>query len=242
MQCLGLTSDYHRCPLETIDSAVFCRKHQPVALLIPTARVGSDDGNHVSRWIVRFRRSSIPPVPDPARYAVPSALESSPTANLIERLLHDPDSTIRWCAAFVLRKRRDPTAVEPLWHVLLHDVSRLTRQQCAVALGKIGAPAVLGPLLESLWHDPDAGVRQAAAIALGNLGYPSAAPDLARALSREENSMVRWDIILALGQLGDHTVEPLLEQLADAEQAQFIRAACREALETIHRRQSIPHS
>ncbi len=240
MQCLGLTTDYHRCPRQAADEQGYCGDHRREELVLRGERVIENDRNPLVGITNRlFRRSIVPRVPDEVRYHVPKALESSPTPIVVERLLQDPDSTIRWCAAFVLRRRRDPVAIEPLWHVLLHDSSRLTRQQAAVALGKIGVPSVLAPLLECLWHDADPGVRQAAAIAIGNLGYVSAARDIGHALEREQNSVVRWDLILALGQLGDRSAEPLIREIERAERADFIQTACRQALENIRRRQAL---
>jgi HEAT repeat protein len=176
-------------------------------------------------------------VPDDARFEVAAWLKNSSTPQVIEQLLGSPNSTVRWSCAFVLRSRRDPVAIDPLWQTLLHDRSRLVRQQSAVALGKIGTLTVQGPLTEGLWHDPDAGVRQACAIALGNLRNPAAADDIVGALHRELDVFVRWDCILALGRVGDLSLEPLLADLAASERTEAVRRACAEALAEIRQRQ-----
>lgn len=238
MRCLGLTAERHRCEQGTVQASEYCADHQPEGTPTPMARVASGTG-----WLERLAAhfhgpNGVPQVADPAHFPIPASLQESATPVVIDHLLNHPDSTMRWCAAFVLRKRRDPIALEPLWHALLHDPSRLTRQQAAVALGKIGTVAVLGPLVEALFHDLDPGVRQASAVALGNLGYPAAAKDVVSALERESDYWVRWDLVLALGQLGDSSHEPLLLKLEAEEQSPYIRTACQEALTAIRRRHS----
>ncbi len=235
MRCLGLTEERRRCPAEAEDGSGYCVAHRGsrngAFASAPAA------GSGLAGWLAR--RGGAAPHPelkDEARYDVPSWLRSSPTPTVIHHLLHDASLLVRWSAAFTLRKRRDPSAVDPLWQALQRDRSGLVRQQAAVALGKLGHPAVLGPLVEALWHDPDPGVRQACAVALGNLGYRDAAGDLAAALSRERAAFVRWDCVLALGQIGDRSVEPLLSRLAQSEPAEAVRNASRTALADIRRR------
>lgn len=234
MRCFGLTSDRHRCATEAQTTTPFCAEHQALAQDEPQ-QVVSIPTHPLTRLVQRLRPTNHR-VPDDARFAVPRWLDKSSTPQVIDRLLNDASCTIRWSAAFVLRKRRDPIAIEPLWHVLQNDPVSLVRQQAAVALGKIGTPAVLGPLIEALWHDRDAAVRQACAIALGNLGYRVAASDLADVLTRETAVFVRWDCALALGQIGDGTVECVLAARAESDSSEVVRRACREALEEIRRR------
>jgi hypothetical protein len=229
MQCLGLTSDRRRCGLQAVGTVLFCGEHQDQT--IRSAHVGLESRGGFRAFLIgQLRKSTRRRVPDDARFGVPVWLKTSPTTKVVEHLLHHPDATVRWSAAFVLRKRRDPSAIEPLWRVLHFEPSSLVRQQAAVALGKIGTAVVLGPLTEGLVHDSDASVRQACAIALGNLGFRSAAIDLMIVLQHEEATFVRWDCVLSLGQVGDRGHEPLLRGLADKEPAEVVRRAYREVL------------
>ncbi len=232
MRCMGLTDARRRCVAEAIGETEYCAQHQPEAARSHTAsEIGKGNGSRIGTILNRLRgNSSRCVVPDSARFDVPFWLRNRPTQAVIEHLLHDPSSLTRWCAAFTLRKRRDPVAIEPLWQVMNADGVSLVRQQAAVALGKIGTTAVLSPLIEGLWHDPDAAVRQACAIALGNLGYQVAARDIADVLDREQAVFVRWDCVLALGQVGDRTVQMLLTELASTDRTEVVRQACHRAL------------
>ena len=237
MRCYGLTTDRHRCSREAHETTNFCAEHQAMAQTERTLKPALETRDGVARLLQRLQPVFVKNVvPDGANFAVPGWLKKKPTSQVIERLLNDPSCMIRWSAAFILRKRRDPAAIEPLWQVLRNDPVSFVRQQSAVALGKIGTAAVLGPLIEALWHDRDAGVRQACAIALGNLGYAVATKDLADVLGRDRAVFVRWDCALALGQVGDFTVERLLEELAEKDRSEVVRRACREALTEIQRR------
>lgn len=237
MRCYGLTSDRHRCSAQTEDTTIYCAEHQAMAQIEQPPEPAPDTLGGVARLLKRLTpTSSKDVVPDDANFAVPGWLKKSSTPKVIDRLLTDPSCMIRWSAGFVLRKRRDPAAIEPLWQVLRNDPVSFVRQQSAVALGKIGTTAVLSPLIESLWHDRDAGVRQACAIALGNLGYKIATKDLADVLEREYAVFVRWDCALALGQVGDLAVERLLEELVEKDHSEVVRRACRESLEVVRSR------
>ncbi len=237
MRCHGLTADRQRCPRDAQDATNFCAEHQPLAQTEPPAEPAPKTRGGIARLLKRLQPAPARNVvPDDANFAVPGWLRKSSTPQVIERLLSDPSCMIRWSAAFVLRKRRDPVAIEPLWQVLRDDPVSFVRQQSAVALGKIGTTATLGPLIESLWHDRDAGVRQACAIALGNLGYAIATKELAETLGRDHAVFVRWDCASALGQVGDLTVERLLEERAEKDQSQVVRGACHESLDEIRRR------
>lgn len=237
MRCYALTSERHRCSRDAQDATNFCAEHQILAQTESRAEPAPETRGGVAHFLKRLQPASAKNVvPDDANFAVPNWLKKSATPQVVDRLLNDPSCMIRWSAAFVLRKRRDPAAIEPLWQVLRNDPVSFVRQQSAVALGKIGTAAVLGPLIEALWHDQDAGVRQACAIALGNLGYNIATKDLAEVLERDYAVFVRWDCALALGQVGDLTVERLLEGRAEKDHSQVVRGACRESLDEIRRR------
>lgn len=227
MRCLGLTDERRRCDKNALDGSGYCAEHQHFA---------PANTSTAPRGIAKFWHRNGPAVPDSARFGIPAHLNKQSTPALAQILLRDPNAFTRWSVAFALRKRRDPTALEPLWDALQRDRVALVRQQCAVAIGKIGTGAALGPLVQALWHDADSGVRQACAVALGNLRYACAATDLANVLAREQSAFVRWDCVLALGQVGTAAVEPLLNELAQSERAQVIRDASREAIEAIHKR------
>ncbi|MEW5718202.1 MAG: HEAT repeat domain-containing protein [Chloroflexota bacterium] len=237
MRCHALTSDRRRCSRDAQDATNFCAEHQPMTPTEQSAETTLEPRGGIARLLTRLQPASAKNiVPDNANFAVPGWLKKSSTPQVIAHLLNDPSCLIRWAAAFVLRKRRDPAAIDPLWQVLRDDPVSFVRQQSAVALGKIGTAAALAPLIESLWHDQDAGVRQACAIALGNLGYAIATKDLAEMLGRDHAVFVRWDCALALGQVGDLTVERLLEERAEKDHSQAVRGACRESLDEIRRR------
>lgn len=232
MKCYSLTSDKKRCPNDAQGNSNYCSTHQE-----DTAHAGEKTTpNRLGGIFARMRGALIPPIYDGGKYEAPKWLNDAPISEVMDHLRTNPDSMTRWMAAFVLRKRRAPEAIEPLWDVLKHDDTRFVRQQCAVALGKIGTPLVFAPLVEGLNHDRDHGVRQACAIALGNLGLPGATEEIARVLEREENVFVKWDCIVALGQLGDRRVEKLLIHLQAEEIAQVIRDACRDSLAEIQQR------
>ena len=237
MRCYGLTDDRHRCSTDVQDTTNFCAEHRAMEQIEQPAQPAPETRGIVARFLQRLKPASAKNVvPDDANFAVPGWLKKRSTPQVIDRLQNDCSCMIRWSAAFVLRKRRDPAAIEPLWHVLRSDPVSFVRQQSAVALGKIGTTEVLGPLIEALWHDRDAGVRQACAIALGNLGYNIATKDLAQVLERDYAVFVRWDCALALGQVGDLTVERLLAELAEKDRSEVVRRVCRDSLEEIHRR------
>ncbi len=237
MRCLGLTEERRRCPAEAEGSGSYCAEHRRNRHDGLASGIRNDGGSSVARVLGRLTGGQARAnLKDDARFDIPAWLRASPTAAVVHLLLGDANILTRWSAAFTLRKRHDPAAIDPLWQALLHDRSSLVRQQAAVALGKTAHPAVLAPLVEGLWHDPDAGVRQACAIALGNLGYRDAAGELAAALQKEPAAFVRWDCVLALGRLGDRAVEPVLAALAENEPAQMVREASRAALADIRRR------
>jgi HEAT repeat protein len=237
MRCHALTADRHRCLHDAQDGSDFCAEHQAFTQIDQSAEPAPETRGALVRLLNQLKLAPAKnAVPDDANFAVPGWLKKMTTPQVIERVLNDPSCMIRWSAAFILRKRRDPVAVEPLWQVLRADPVSFVRQQSAVALGKIGTTAVLGPLIESLWHDQDAGVRQACALALGNLRYNIATKDLAEVLGRDHAVFVRWDCALALGQVGDLTLEQLLEERTEKDQSPVVRGACRESLDEIRRR------
>lgn len=233
MQCYALTPEKRRCPNAAQEGTLYCDAH--IDANTTSARQNAN-GGRLGGILTRVRSALTPPIYDGGKYDVPKTLNDASTPQVIEQLTTHPDSMTRWMAAFVLRKRRAPEAIEPLWDVLKNDNTRSVRQQCAVALGKIGTPLVVAALVEALNHERDQSVRQACAIALGNLGLPAATEEIARVLEREENIYVKWECIIALGQLADTRVEKLLLRLQAEEIAQVIRDACVDSLAEIRQR------
>jgi HEAT repeat protein len=240
MQCCALTPERKRCTNLASTAANYCAAHYDQDSRV-TGKNGQAQNPGRLTGIVAQLRSRIlggpnAPISDGGKYDVPAWLKNASTVEVIGQLQTSPDSMVRWMAAFVLRKRRAPEAIQALWDVLKNDNTRFVRQQAAVALGKIGTPLAFSPLVEALNYDRDQGVRQASAIALGNLGYPAAMDEVARVLELEENIFVKWDCIVALGQLGDKRVEKLLQRLQAEEIAQVVREACRDSLVEIRQR------
>jgi HEAT repeat protein len=233
MQCRALDQQKLRCRNDAAASA-YCPTHREEMERL----IGKPNPAPASLWrgMLGKLAASSNTVPDGGKYDVPKWLTNLPTPQVIEQLRVHSDSMVRWMAAFVLRKRRAPDALDALWHTRQNDPIRFVRQQAAVALGKLDTPAVYAPLVEGLHHDRDPGVREACAIALGNLGNRAAVDELMRALEYEENVFVRWDCVIALGQLGDARAEKLLVRLQAEEIAQVIRDACRDSLAEIRQR------
>lgn len=207
---------------------MYCHEHLDISVgQEKPLRRGGSFAYAVGRLI---GNSSLGLIPDPGSCSVPSWIRQSKTIVVIDQLLHCPDQSIRWSAAYVLRKRRDTAAIDPLWQIIQFESSGLVRQQAAVALGKIGTGQVFGPLVEGLVHDSDPGARQACAIALGNLGDKRAAEVIATTLGRERAAFVRWDCVYALGRLADYRLKPVISELALIEQVGFVRDAYAEIL------------
>lgn len=230
VRCQGLTNDRRRCADLAIEGMRYCELHklhnsQILQHSEDFAPRGFVVVSGILRSIARRRH------PDPVSFDVPNWLKRCSTELVIAHLLRHPDASVRWCAAFVLRKRREPIAIEPLWEAMHSEHSSIVRQQAAVALGKIGSRFVMAPLIEGLVHDRDAGVRQACAIALGNLGYRDAAGELVLALHAEEAAFVRWDCVLSLGRLGGKEFASFLTGCANNDRAEAVRRACVQVLE-----------
>ena len=237
IQCMGLNDERQRCNANAVNATQFCGQHQPSESFEKRIQMPKASRN---RNMLGFLRPPTNPdlIPDDAKFSLPSKLQKGKIDFVISELLHNPSPMLRWSAALALRKRRDPTTIEPLWQRLNNDPVSFVRQQSAVALGKIGTVLVIAPLVQALWHDIDAGVRQACAVSLGNLGYISAVPHIIEKLEHENAGFVRWDCIIAIGQLGNAKHIPLLEQLAKTEKAESIQRACLESIRTIRGRES----
>ena len=130
MRCRGLTDSRRRCTSESVAETGYCVLHDNgIASSHPVADAGKGNGGSIGRILGRLRGNAYPSVvPDTAKYDLPHWLKNRSTPVLIQYLLNDPDASVRWCAAFALRKRRDPAAIESLWQVMQVDVISRVRQ------------------------------------------------------------------------------------------------------------------
>jgi HEAT repeat protein len=146
--------------------------------------------------------------------AGPAAKSARPA---LEKLLADPDSSIRARAALALWKIAGPS--EPVTRALIDNLPSANlsvRLQALTALAQMGKDAgdVAGVILELL-DDPDGTVRSFASATLAKLG-PAAVPTLAKNLSHKDVSRRR------------HAAAQLLGL---AHRAREVRPALRAALE-----------
>ena len=109
MRCLGLTSERRRCEAEATDTTGYCEAHRDdSALLVSTVSPAPNFGSGLVGLVRRLRGAAVPAIEDEARFEVPDWLKKRSTSEVIQHLLQHPDATVRWAAAFTLRKRRDP--------------------------------------------------------------------------------------------------------------------------------------
>ncbi|MSP12476.1 MAG: HEAT repeat domain-containing protein [Chloroflexi bacterium] len=232
--CFGLRADRRRCNNEHLANSLYCADHAHLDTI--SKEENGSGGNGKKPGILKFLGKRRTPPRDDVNYALPDEFRQASTAQLIERLETDPEDMNRWHCALVLRMRRDPAAVEPLWQALNKDVSRWVRQQCAVALGKIGTFESIPSLVEASWHDPDPGVRQASVISLGNLGFDEAADHLMGPLKQDRNAFVRWDSAQALGNIGTSNAVGPLSEVQETDISPQVKKAAEEALRQLKRR------
>lgn len=131
------------------------------------------------------------------------AAQDAPTreriVEMMERLLADPDASVRNQAVQSLGHMEDPRAVGPLSEVVRSDESASVRAQAAWALGLIESPDALPALTEAI-ADASASVRSQAAWAFGLIESPDGVPALIPALSDPERQ-VRNQAAWALGMI-----------------------------------------
>jgi HEAT repeat protein len=135
------------------------------------------------------------------------------------QLLQNPDSEVRYRAAFALGKLGNCSdAVVDSLLKLLENPNELERSSAAEALGRLGncSDAVVDSLLKLL-ENPNELERSSAAVALGKLGNCSdAVVNKLLNLLEDPNSLVRSSAAKALKILGDHSemvVNSLLQLL-----------------------------
>ena len=156
---------------------------------------------------------------------------------LLITALKDEDSDVRWEAAEILGKIKDPRAVESLI-TALKDKDSVLQGRAVEALEKIGKPAV-EPLITAL-KDEDSDVRWRAAEILGKIKDPRAVESLIAALKNEDlwarrrvaealggqgwkpgDDTEKFDYLIAkqewdeLVKMGKSAVEPLITALND---------------------------
>jgi HEAT repeat protein len=107
----------------------------------------------------------------------------------LQEALHDPDHTIRQCAALGLSKQTSVAAIPDLIKIL-NDEDRLAARLAGDALISIGGPAVQ-PLIEILEGD-DNSARIEAARALGIIGDTRAIPVLFAAWEDGSALLQHW--------------------------------------------------
>src|SRR5258708_25078357 len=115
MQCYALTPDKRRCLNETPGASHYCAAHESSNTHAPQSQRGA---NGFSMFLARVRGALDATNADGGKYVVPNWLQDAPTPQVIEHLRTDPDSMVRWMAAYVLRKRRAQETIESLWYSL----------------------------------------------------------------------------------------------------------------------------
>ncbi|MDJ0800442.1 MAG: HEAT repeat domain-containing protein [Calothrix sp. MO_167.B12] len=151
-------------------------------------------------------------------------------------LLKDPESDVRFRAAFALREIKSEAAIPGLIQLLEHeDLS--VRSSAAYALGEIKSEAAIPGLIKLLEHE-DLSVRSSAAYALGEIKSEAAIPGLIQLLE-DEDSDVRFRAAYALGEIKSEAAIPGLIQLLEDEDSS-VRSRAASALGEIKSEAAIP--
>ncbi len=108
---------------------------------------------------------------------------------LLRQMMHDPEISVRQCAALALRQKPDPLAIPELTAGLSDNDSVLARL-CGAALIAIGKEAVPA-LIEVLENGPQAAKLEAAR-SLAMIGDQSSIPALFAALQKDSALMEYW--------------------------------------------------
>ncbi len=108
---------------------------------------------------------------------------------LLIKALHDPEKSVRECAAIGLRQQPDPAAIPDLIECIQGDDSELVRL-ASDALVSIGAQAAL-PLIDVLKNGRQ-GARLVAIRALARIGDTRSIPALFEALSQDSSLLKYW--------------------------------------------------
>jgi HEAT repeat protein len=112
------------------------------------------------------------------------SFENPGTVDIWTAQLRNPK--VRYDAAIMLGKAKDPKAVAPLLQIL-RDCTPIHKRQVVWALGNIGSPKAVEPLFELLKDDTQADyVLGETARALQKIGDPRLVPFLTKNLTREK--------------------------------------------------------
>lgn len=126
------------------------------------------------------------------------------------RLLADPNSDIRECAAEALGNLGNPDAVRPLLKSLSTERGNL-RYLCVEALGKLASTQATRPLI-ALLSETDENMGYVAAEALGRIGDPEAVRPL-MAMANSADKDLRYIVAKSLGAIGSIEATGVLLQL-----------------------------
>jgi len=121
-----------------------------------------------------------------ALYKSPSPQAIQP---LIDMLLHDCESSVRYRAAYALCRYCDVHVAAAFITALAHDVDADVRYRAAYGLGLQHHPQAVHALVQAL-GDPKWHVRHSAALALGKLGDTAALDALQRCQQTDSSRRV----------------------------------------------------
>ncbi len=144
-------------------------------------------------------------------------VRSSKAAEVLSRVLQDPDPDVREQAAWALGMLQDESSVDALGNALIEDDDADVREQAAWALGMIRDSRSLDALAKAL-TDEDPDVREQAAWALGMMRADASVDALMGALS-DEDADVREQSVWALGMIrNERSTEALAGALKDQDE------------------------
>jgi len=127
--------------------------------------------------------------------------------------------------------------VKGLIRALKYPKSPLVRKSAATALGDLGDERAVEALIEAL-KDEDNFVRKMAATACGKIRGRKAVEPLIEALA-DDDPFVRERATESLGKIGDDRAIDPLNHLIEVLECERFKAAAREALQEIARRQKL---
>jgi len=148
---------------------------------------------------VQQQSLDIPPPPPEIEQAPPPVLSPSQLKR-IRASTRDTNPDVRWEAAELLLKSRDPMADQILYQMLQQDGSPENKVKViAILQERTGDRNVVAALSNAL-RDTESNVRLAALNALGQIGDPSAAPSIGSLLSDVDEG-VRLQALRTLNEL-----------------------------------------
>jgi HEAT repeat protein len=170
-------------------------------------------------------RSPDPRIRTASARVLGSVSDRSVVRGLLDALVFDVDSAVRYASYAALRQFRDVGAVPELLQGLRHSDAR-ARTASAEGLGSIGDRSGVGGLLDALAYDVDPRVRTEAAKALGAIGDLAAVPGLLDAFRCDPDVDVLNAASTALIRFRDpRVVSALLDGLRDPDSSKRRAAA-----------------